>query len=703
MPQYIEFNGETIEFPDNMSDAQIAAALKGQSTPAPAAGIPGQTAKAPPAQQEAPSTLEQMFGAGSPIARTLKGAIVDPALAVNQMLANTGLFGQDIKSGANRLVQQTEQATEAGRARVGSTGFDPYQLLGNIVSPVNRLVGAAQAPAQAGGLISKIGSSAATGAGLAAFQPVTGTGKDVAEAKLEQMATGAVLGPLTEGGIKAVGALAGMLKGLTPAGREAAMKKYVDNLAGEDKTKVIEALRDAKELVSGSRPTVAEALSDIPSAVELAAAQSKLSTKPGQAAKFAERSAEQQAARVRALQDIAKTEVERTNLALERGQVTGELRDQAIAKADEAQNIINGIDKQVMTKAGQLVKQAEEASNLPYPGFNTAVQEQTRSIKEIADQTASQLKQLQLTSLAESGVFPLKASDIAAQIDKAIKGTSSDLSKQVLEFAKQKILSKADDNGILSSQDLYDNVRKTLNQDIESFLQQGQKFAQGGLPQQAAKTAANVKSFIDAAIDKSSGGIWKKYLDSYTDYSNKLNRMEIGDYLSKKLQTPLDKERAGVFATAVENAAGTIKGATGIPRYEKLSDILTPREVASVNGVLEDLRRATQAGQAAKKVSNLPEGQADITKEIPSLLSRTVSVLRAGIEHLQRGNAKEFNNKMTELMLDPKGMATFMSTDIKKGKVNDFVSSLMKVMDEPTRAAFIQSFTVPQTSSLVGQ
>jgi len=29
MPQYIEFNGETVEFPDDMSDAQIAAALKG--------------------------------------------------------------------------------------------------------------------------------------------------------------------------------------------------------------------------------------------------------------------------------------------------------------------------------------------------------------------------------------------------------------------------------------------------------------------------------------------------------------------------------------------------------------------------------------------------------------------------------------------------------------------------------------------------
>lgn len=43
------------------------------------------------------SSMELMFGAGSPIARTIKGAVVDPALAVNQLLASTGLFGGEIK------------------------------------------------------------------------------------------------------------------------------------------------------------------------------------------------------------------------------------------------------------------------------------------------------------------------------------------------------------------------------------------------------------------------------------------------------------------------------------------------------------------------------------------------------------------------------------------------------------------------------
>ncbi len=65
-----------------------------------------------------------MFGAGSPIARTIKGAVVDPALAVNQLLASTGLFGKDIKQGATQLVSDVEKATTEGRARVGSSGFD---------------------------------------------------------------------------------------------------------------------------------------------------------------------------------------------------------------------------------------------------------------------------------------------------------------------------------------------------------------------------------------------------------------------------------------------------------------------------------------------------------------------------------------------------------------------------------------------------
>jgi hypothetical protein len=613
------------------------------------------------------------------------------------------LFGQGVKTGANQLVRDVETATTAGRERVGSTGFDPYQLLGGVVSPVNKLVGLAQAPvAAATGLAPMLTRSASTGAALAALQPVAAPDDQFATKKLEQMATGAVLGPLVEGGVKGIGSLADKLKGLTPSGRQEYLRKHLNELAGPDRQKVIEALQDAQELVKGSRPTAAEAVSNIPSAVELMAAQKKLSTQSGIAGKFVERSTEQQAARVRALQGISGTEAERAALAAERGAVTGPMRETALDINEIARTTLGNIDKQANTTAGRLIQQVKEG--LPTlqqtsPAFKLSSEDLMATSKDVA----SSLKKAQLDSLEQNGVFPLLASDITKQIDKALKGTTSDTSRAVLQSVKDKIISKTDENGIIGSRDLYENVRKMSNQDIAKLLGLGEQYASGGIPEQAAKALGNVKKFVDSSLDKSTDGLWTKYLNSYSDYSNKLNRMEIGDYLVNKLQAPLEKERAGAFATAVENAAGTIKKSTGIPRYDKLSDVLTAKEVGAVNSVLADLKRASKADELARKVGTQEAGLPNLAAEIPSLLSRTLTLGRAAIEHLQRGNAKAFNNSMAELMLNPPAMAQFMTSGIKQSKLNETVSSMMKLMDEPTKAAFIQSFTVPSAAQEVGK
>ncbi len=695
MPVY-QYEGKHYDLPDGLSNEQAIAKIETHLGIAPKAA-------SPTTQPTEVGTMERMFGAGSPIARTLKGAIVDPALAVNQLLANTGLFGQGVKTGANQLVRDVEAATTAGRERVGSTGFDPYQLLGGVVSPVNKLVGIAQAPtAAATGLIPAVTRSASTGAALAALQPVAAPDDQFATKKLEQMATGAVLGPLVEGGVKGIGSLADKLKGLTPTGRQEYLRKNLNELAGPDRQKVIEALQDAQELVKGSRPTAAEAVSNIPSAVELMAAQKKLSTQSGIAGKFVERSTEQQAARVRALQGISGTEAERAAVVAERGAVTGPMRETALDINEIARTTLGNIDKQANTTAGRLIQQVKEG--LPTlqqtsPAFKLSSEDLMSTSKDVA----SSLKKAQLDSLEQNGVFPLLAADITKQIDKALKGTTSDTSRAVLQSVKDKIISKTDENGIIGSRDLYENVRKMSNQDIAKLLGLGDQYASGGIPEQAAKALGNVKKFVDSSLDKSTDGLWTKYLNSYSDYSNKLNRMEIGDYLVNKLQAPLEKERAGAFATAVENAAGTIKKSTGIPRYEKLSDVLTAKEVGAVNSVLADLKRSSKADELARKVGVQEAGLPNLAAEVPSLLSRTLTLGKAAIEHLQRGNAKEFNKQMTELMLNPAAMAQFMTSGIKQSKLNETVSSMMKLMDEPTKAAFIQSFTVPSAAQEVGK
>lgn len=729
MPVY-QYEGKHYDLPDGLSNEQAIAKIETHLgiTPkatTPSAQIPGQSVQAPAAQPTQVGVMERMFGAGSPIARTLKGAVVDPLLAINQLAANTGLFGQDVKTGANQLVRNIEAATTEGRARVGSEGFDPYQLLGGVVSPANKLVGLAQAPAAvATGMLPTLTRSAATGAGLSALQPVAAADSEFATKKLEQMATGAILGPLVEGGVKGIGSLADKLKGLTPSGRTEFMRKNLNELAGPERQKVVEALQDAKELVSGSRPTVAEAISDIPSAVELMAAQRKLSTQSGLAGKFVERTAEQQAARVRALQGISGTEADRAAVALERSTVTGPMREGALEQANVAAPIFTRLEKEISDKfnslaaaeqtvgmTGLAAAQQQATAIAGKPGWLTAgdiasdATKRSQAYKSLAGnlRQETKLKQFQLQSLEQNGFFPLRATDITDQLDKAIKGTVSDQSKTVLQALRDKVISKADENGMVNSHDIYENVRKTSNQEIAKLLGLGDQYASGGIPEQAAKALGNAKTFIDTALNKSSDGLWTKYLTSYADYSNKLNRMEIGDYLSRKLQAPLEKERAGAFAAAVENAAGTIKKSTGIPRYEKLSDVLTSSEVGAVNSVLADLKRSSKADELARKVGPQEAGIPSITAEIPSLLSRTLTVGKAAIEYLQKGNAKEYNTKMAELMADPAATAKFMTEVVKQNKLNELVSSMMKLMDEPTKAAFIQSFVIPSAAQEVGK
>jgi hypothetical protein len=707
MPVY-QYEGKHYDLPDGLSNEQAIAKIQGYLGKATTA-------------EEAPkvSNMELMFGAGSPIARTIKGAVVDPALAVNQLLASSGLFGSDIKKGATQLVTDVEKATTEGRARVGSTGFDPYQLLGNVISPVNRLVGVTQAPLAGQGLIANIARSGSTGAALSALQPVNAPVEQFGEKKLEQMATGFVLGPIVEGGVKAIGGLLNTLKTLTPTGRQEFMQKQLNELAGSDRSKVIEALKDAKEIVSGSRPTTAQAISDIPSAIELAAAQSKLSAKPKVAGAFQERLVEQQAARARELQTIAGTEAQKAALIAERGAVTTPMRETALEQANLAGPIFTKLEKEISDKFNSIAA-AEQTSGMTglaanlqqglattgKPGWLSAgdiaseAAGRAKAYKELAGtlRGEAQLKQFQLNSLEQNGFFPLKASDLTDELDKAIKGTTSDQSKAILQGIREKVASKADENGLLNSRDVYENIRKPSNQDIAKWLGISDQFGTGGIPQQAAKSLGNAKSFIDASLNKSSEGLWSKYLTSYTDYSKKLNRMEIGDYLVNKLQTPMGKEDAGAFATAVESASQTIKKSTGIPRFEKLSDVLSAKEVSSVNNVLADLKRDSKAKELARKVGALDIGGPDVAKETPQLLNRTFTLMKAAVEHLQRGNADAYNKQMAELMLNPGALAQFMTVGIPKSRTNEFVSSLMKLMDDPTRSAFTQSFIVPSAA-----
>lgn len=191
MPKYT-INGVVYNSPTDLSDADLEE-LAG-------------TASAP---QSPASLTEQTVGLGSPIARVAKGAIANPLLAINQAggavigglgqkienvtgpNAVTG-FLRDVGKQSSNVVNQYEQATQQARKRIGSEGFDFYELSGALTSPFNRLVPGATPVTQA--------------AVASTLNPVVGenlTPFEIAKSKTEQATVGAVFGKTFEAAIPA--------------------------------------------------------------------------------------------------------------------------------------------------------------------------------------------------------------------------------------------------------------------------------------------------------------------------------------------------------------------------------------------------------------------------------------------------------------------------------------------------------------------
>ena len=548
------------------------------------------------------------------------------------------------------MVKQDEAGYQASRRQKGESGFDLERLAGNIVNPANLVPGALVR----GSALTK---SVATGAMTGAMQPVVGDGS-FAEEKLTQAATGAVLGPLFEGVVKGGVKVKDIFKRVTPKGREKALRDYLIEATGPEKEAVIKALQDAKEFVTGSRPTAAEALSDIPSASQLMAIQKKLSRDPAVGAGFKVLQENNRIARQTLIDSIAKTDAERKLVEEARSGVFKNIGAKALDSANEASRVLNELQGAVNLKFKNVVDSKELEKQLPlgWAGFAAGTKPRVDSAAKTV--YSDQVKKFQLDSLAQSGYFPLLASDIVSPIDKALKMTIDDDSKLILNGMKQDILSRADSNGIVNSNDLYENVRKVLNQKVSVYLNKGDKPFQGGLPQTAAKTADNIKKMIDASLNKTTQGAWGKYLNDYAKYSKQLDRMAVGEALSKKLNSAVDKEKALSFATAVEEATSLIKTSTGLPRYSNLADILEPAEVKKVQSVLADLQRKAKSEELG---AGLRTAEIDVGATLPNVLSQPIAFTNIFLRHLANGNAGKVTAAAAPLFQDPKKLAAFIN------------------------------------------
>lgn len=180
----VEVDGEPVEFPTSMSDAEIGAAIQKMRAEKAEAGMSGYVM----------GLKDPISGGAQLLERILPQPIVERVNALNQALAEYGLVSPLPEGGVSEMVRQEEAAYQAGRQARGEEGFDVRRLVGNVVNPANVAIAAkgAQLASRIPVLRSGAGQAVTAGAAPAAFTPVTEG--DFEEEKTKQIAAGGIGG-----------------------------------------------------------------------------------------------------------------------------------------------------------------------------------------------------------------------------------------------------------------------------------------------------------------------------------------------------------------------------------------------------------------------------------------------------------------------------------------------------------------------------
>lgn len=180
------------------------------------------------------------------------------------------------------------------------------------------------------------------------------------------------------------------------------------------------------------------------------------------------------------------------------------------------------------------------------------------------------------------------------------------------------------------------------------------------------KELTNIKEDLISAIPS-----MKEAQAAFRKGSKPLNQMDVGKFLREKLESavPEGTQRAGVFAEAVRNAPQTIKKALdGQPRYEKLTDVLSPPQQARVDRVLMDLSRDARVKEMAQMGSEAaPKLRKPLQNiEGPNFLSRVWSIANDILRRLQGGINDKMAMEIALEFLDADRAAAALETAMRR-------------------------------------
>ena len=209
------------------------------------------------------------------------------------------------------------------------------------------------------------------------------------------------------------------------------------------------------------------------------------------------------------------------------------------------------------------------------------------------------------------------------------------------------------------------------------------------VPRTDAKEIASTLDGLKSALAKEDNRFIKKELTAIKDDlteaipsmkaaqeafrkgSRPINQMDVGTYLREKLEAavPEGTQRATVFANAVREAPRTLKQALdGAPRYEKLTEVLSPPQMARVDRVLMDLSRDARVKEMAQMGREAaPELATPVGKfSLPPLLDRVATIANEILRRLEGKINEKMAMDIALEFLDARKAADALETAMRR-------------------------------------
>jgi hypothetical protein len=683
MPQIIEVPGMgQVEFPDGMSDDDIAAAIK----------------RSAPPQQPKASRLDVALGSMG--GRLALGA-ASPVLGVGQ----AGAHLIDAVAGTNlgKKADEGIQAIEAGKKRgMAAFGHDPESmdwmgLAGSLLpgAGIAKLVGNALPAAT--GVLGRAGVAAAQGGAVSAASPTYG--EDFGSQKAGQIASGTALGGISSLGLdalKGAGYVIGeAVRPITKKGRALILDLYQRKLVPEQaRAPIAQALAEGGEIVANSKPTAGELMARIPESTSLASHQAileKMSNPVATAPYFAARREAQEAARLAPIDLIAGTPDDMASAIQARKAATDPMRDAALMRANVAGEALPGLrekvtrgERDIRKSFAQLKDMPERASRRDGDALLSAVElhgvppkpllSQRDIVKRqlLEEQIANRIAETAsakdaIAQMKEGGMKALRPDSILKNIEGAMKDRefrASELVGKTLGHVRERIDALTSREGNIDAFDLY-MVRKELGNVIARFSEETKTFDK----KLTAGVLSKIQNVIDDAIEDAGGKGWREYLEEYSKRSVDIDRMQKGVQLRKALRSSLDtKERGTAFGSMVDE------------ERDELAKKLSGEQLRSVEAVKADLarydeylkrvRQSTSGGQV------IPGG---VEPMLPNLLSRPAMlanfIMKKAGESAEDKIARE---AMRRYLDDPNAIASALLRPTVQPRYEQIINAVMQ-------------------------